>query len=376
MYTLLLLFRKHPVEQLDVKEIMNDISQKAKNNAMLDEEARLQSIDIRSMLQRTHVSLAGASEGRTMEQMLDEMLESASLRDQYHHVASHRGGIIGSFFSTVLSKLFSAVKVFLDPLFSRQERYNLFNAQVIKQLSDKLDEVESRVVGSYPLDFDYKGFEDKYRGPQEDIEKKQRQYLHYFKDCKNVMDIGCGRGEFLVLLSEANASGFGVERDDDMVHECRKKGLKIYQEDIIAHLRKLHGEGKRDILDGVFCAQVLEHLPMDAVIEVMELVYDLLAPGKVAIWETVNPRSLYVFTAAMYMDPTHTKPLHPFTLSFIAEKAGYSGVHVEYLSPSPDQDKMTMIPEDAEHAGVYNTNMQKLNSVLFGEQDFALVTRK
>ena len=361
---------------VDVKEIMNDITQRAKDTAMHDEEQRLASIDVRSLLKKTNVHLAGASEHRSMEQMMDEMLEIPSLRDQYNYVASHRAGFIGSFFSKVLGKLFFAIKIFLDPLFSRQERYNMLNAQVMKQMSDKLAEVESRVTGSFPLAFDYKGFEDRYRGPQEDIEKRQRHYLQYFKDCKNVMDIGCGRGEFLVLLGEANASGFGVERDDDMVNECRNKGLKVYQEDILSYLRRLHAEGKKNILDGVFCAQVLEHLPMDAVIEVIELVHDLLAPGKVAIWETVNPRSLYVFTAAMYMDPTHTKPLHPLTLSFIAEKAGYSGVHVEYLSPCPEQDKMALVQENTEDAKIYNANMKKLNTLLFGEQDFALVTRK
>ncbi len=364
---------KHTV---DVKEIMNDITAKARSSAMSDEEQKLQNIDIRGLLKKTNVHLAGASEYRTMEQMMEEMVELSSLREQYNYVGSHRGGFIGSFFSKALGKLFFAIKIFLDPLFSRQERYNMTNSQVIKQLSDKISEVESRVTGSFPLAFDYKGFEDRYRGPQEDIEKRQRHYLQYFKECQNVMDIGCGRGEFLMLLSEANASGFGVERDDDMVNECRNKGLKVYQEDILTYLRRLHAEGKRDILDGVFCAQVLEHLPMDTVIEVMELVYDLLAPGKVAVWETVNPRTLYVFTAAMYMDPTHTKPLHPFTLSFIAEKAGYSGVHVEYLSPCSEQDKMALVEENSEDAKVYNANMRKLNSLLFGEQDFALVTRK
>lgn len=362
--------------KIDVKEAMENISMRARDTAMQDEENRLNAIDIRSMLKRTNATMAGASEQRTVTEMLDEMLSASTLRDQYNYVASHRAGPIGRFFSTILGKLFSAVKVFLDPLFSRQERYNMFNAQVLKHMHDKLAEVESRVIGTYPLAFDYKGFEDKYRGAQEDIEKRQRHYLQYFKDCQHVADLGCGRGEFLMLLAEANAKGFGVERDDAMVNECRNKGLQIYQKDILTYLRELHAEGKRNILDGVFCAQVLEHLPMDAVIEVIELVHDLLAPGKVAVWETVNPRSLYVFTAAMYMDPTHTKPLHPFTLSYIAEKAGYDGVHVEYLSPCPDQDKMAMLPEDTEMAKGYNANMRKLNSLLFGEQDFALVTRK
>jgi methionine biosynthesis protein MetW len=48
-----------------------------------------------------------------------------------------------------------------------------------------------------------------------------------------VLDLGCGKGELLLLLSQKkNARVQGIELDDKAVQECVKKGLSVFHSDI------------------------------------------------------------------------------------------------------------------------------------------------
>jgi O-antigen chain-terminating methyltransferase len=50
------------------------------------------------------------------------------------------------------------------------------------------------------MDLDWVHFANKFRGDAEKIRAHFSEYLEHFKGCSNVLDIGCGRGEFLSLL--------------------------------------------------------------------------------------------------------------------------------------------------------------------------------
>jgi 2-polyprenyl-3-methyl-5-hydroxy-6-metoxy-1,4-benzoquinol methylase len=139
--------------------------------------------------------------------------------------------------------------------------------------------------------FDYVGFEDRFRGNEEELKERQRTYLQYFQDKENVLDIGCGRGEFLELLRECGIKARGVDLDLDMVLLCREKGLDVVMDDAFAHLTVLPD----DSVGGVFAAQVIEHLHPRRVIELVRLCYRKLVPGGVLILETPNPKCLMVF---------------------------------------------------------------------------------
>jgi SAM-dependent methyltransferase len=221
-------------------------------------------------------------------------------------------------------------------------------------------------------DFDYARFEERFRGDEEEIKERQRAYLRYFQDRENVLDIGCGRGEFLELLRESGIKAGGVDLDLDMVLLCREKGLDVVMDDAFAHLATLAD----DSVGGVFAAQLIEHLHPRRVIESVKLCYRKLAPGGVLVLETPNPKCLMIFADTFYKDPSHIQPAHPDTMQFLFEATGFHDVGLRF---SAHVNPALRIPP-LEGAGAdfdrFNAGIERLNSLLFGFQNYAVIGRK
>lgn len=215
----------------------------------------------------------------------------------------------------------------------------------------------------------YVEFEDQFRGEQSVIRERLMHYVEIFKDKKKVIDLGCGRGEFLELMTEKGVSAYGVDMNQKMVQECRKKGLDVEQKDCIAALNELEDNS----LDGIFASQLVEHLSKEELYRLVNLSYDKLSHDGVLVFETVNPLTLGVFCYGFYIDPTHTVPVHPAMLRFMAEKAGFYVEPVGFLNEFPPEYKFkesdNMIQEEKDV-------VQKLNEQLYGAQDYYLVCRK
>jgi O-antigen chain-terminating methyltransferase len=194
-----------------------------------------------------------------------------------------------------------------------------------------------------------------------------------------VLDVGCGRGEFLELCREAGIAARGIDADAGMVARCRETGLAAEQADALAYLDRLPD----GTLGGVFCAQVIEHLPADALIALVRLAHAKLAPGGVLLCETPNPACLTVFSGAFYVDLTHIKPIHPEAARFVLEAAGFAGVELRFVNPYPPEAKLQPIEllwymrryEEA-FVTALNDNVARLNDLLFGAQDYAVIGRK
>ena len=215
-------------------------------------------------------------------------------------------------------------------------------------------------AASAPLAFDYARFAERFRGPEEYVHASQQFYLPYFADCKNVVDIGCGRGEFLKMMHDAGVPARGVELSEESVAACKLQGLDAVVADIFPYLAALP-EGS---LDGIFCSQVVEHLPPDRLPELIRLCASRLASGGVIAIETPNPECLAVFATHFYLDPTHTRPVpHPL-LIFYLEEFGVGSIEVRRLSPAKDSmPALNSLPEDFREA-------------FFGALDYAAIGRK
>lgn len=174
-------------------------------------------------------------------------------------------------------------------------------------------------------EFDYVGFEQKFRGPSSVIRQKLKFYVPYFLGRDAIVDIGCGRGEFLELLHEANISAVGVESHPGQAAEARHKGLKVLEADLFDYLLSLPDEA----VDGIFSAQVVEHLAFSKLNTLFKVSYRKLKARGVMIAETVNPHCAAAFKF-FYLDPTHFTPLYPEVLQFLAESAGFEKVEVVY----------------------------------------------
>jgi len=222
---------------------------------------------------------------------------------------------------------------------------------------------------------DYLDFENRFRGSLEDVANKQRAYVDLFRDAPGrVVDLGFGRGEFLGLLRDAGVEAYGVDRHPDMVAYAREAGLEVQQGDSLEHLASLDPAS----LGGIFCAQMVEHLDPPEVVRFFELAADAMAPGGTLVVETINPESLFVFAHAFYVDLGHLRPLHPLTLDFLARSAGFSKVRTEYLAPIPPEFRPQPIepPEDGEFVQLVerlNENFRRIDEIVFGPQDFAIV---
>ena len=139
--------------------------------------------------------------------------------------------------------------------------------------------------GDAAPDFDYFGFEERFRGSEKDIKERQRVYVEFFQEANQVLDIGCGRGEFLELLKEAGIKAKGVDLDLDMVLYCEEKRLDVVRQDAFTYLESLPD----DSLGGLFAAQLVEHFEPSRISELVNLCRRKLQPGGVLIFETPNP---------------------------------------------------------------------------------------
>ncbi len=215
---------------------------------------------------------------------------------------------------------------------------------------------------------DYFDFENHFRGSIESIKKAQEVYLPYFRGKKRVLDIGCGRGEFLSLLRENDIPAKGVDIYEPYVDYCNSKGLKAVCGDGTAFLAGV------DYLDGIFVGQVVEHLKPEEIIRLCNTAYEKLSEGGCIIIETPNPTSLAIYTNAFYIDPSHIKPVHPLTMKYYLEKAGFRNIETLFTENSRPPYS---IPELAlEGAGEFNSAMKQLSDILYGSQDYAVIAVK
>ena len=254
----------------------------------------------------------------------------------------------------------------------------ILHALETRQAQDgRPDTKSAEVKPALPLpelepDFDYARFEERFRGDEEEIKERQRTYLQYFQDKENILDIGCGRGELLELLRESGIKAGGVDLDLDMVLLCREKGLDVVMADAFAHLGALPD----DSVGGVFAAQVIEHLHPRRGIELVRLCYRKLVPGGVLILETPNPKCLMVFADTFYKDPSHVQPVHPDTMQFLFEATGFQEVELRFSAPVNPFLRIPLLQGPGADFARFNEGIERLNSLLFGFQDYAVIGRK
>ena len=231
-------------------------------------------------------------------------------------------------------------------------------------------------VAAAPVSLDsykYVGFEDQFRGSQDDIGERVAAYVPLFEGASDVLDVGCGRGEFLALLKANGISARGIDLNDEMAAVCRERGLDAAAGDALSYLLA-QPDGS---LGGLFAAQVVEHLEPDYLMRLLETAYHKLRPGSKIVLETINAACWYAFFSSYIRDITHVRPLHPETLQYLVSASGFQKVTVRYTAPFPEQSKLQTVaasldrPESIEV--VFNENVGKLNDLLFTYLDYAAV---
>jgi O-antigen chain-terminating methyltransferase len=222
---------------------------------------------------------------------------------------------------------------------------------------------------------DYFAFEARMRGPRDLVRERQSVYVDDFFDASPVVDLGCGRGEFLELMREAGVEATGVDFDMDMVEECRANGLKAEPADVLGYLGRLDDRS----LGGIFSAHLIEHLTPAVLFQLLELAAAKLRAGGLLVVETPNPLSLYAL-ANFWSDLSHAQPLHPATLEFLVHQAGFRETELRFLGDVPEHERLRRVPLPADGAlagarEALDADVDRLNDVVFGPQDYAVVAR-
>ena len=228
----------------------------------------------------------------------------------------------------------------------------------------------------------YVAFEDRFRGSSDEIRARVAGYLPIFAGASDVLDIGCGRGEFLTLLREQGVKARGIDVNASMVDVCRALRLDVVQADGLAYLRGLP-DGS---LGGLFAAQVIEHLEPRYLTQLLDVAFAKLRPGSPIVLETINPACWFAFFESYVRDLTHVRPVHPDTLKYLLIATGFQHVEIQYRAPYPDREKLQPVTlgDERGQAGValevweetLNANVEKINRLLFTYLDYAAIGRR
>ncbi|MCU7836168.1 MAG: methyltransferase domain-containing protein [gamma proteobacterium symbiont of Taylorina sp.] len=227
------------------------------------------------------------------------------------------------------------------------------------------------------LDAYYIAFEDACRGTREEIKNNLKIYLPLIEkvmdkissttenDIKNtidVLDLGCGRGEWLQLLNEQHWQTAGIDNNKIMVQDCQNLGLNVHIADVHQYLKQQPSES----VCVISSFHLIEHIPFAHLLSLFEESIRILKPGGLILFETPNPENILVGSHTFYHDPTHTNPLTPTAMQFLARYTGFTEIEIERLHPYPEEAK---VPGD-------DILTQRVNGHLCGPQDYALIAGK
>lgn len=250
-------------------------------------------------------------------------------------------------------------------------RYQQRNVETfLKDLSEVKSEQLPNVRESYSskqLDAYYIAFEDACRGTREEIRDNLKVYLPYLGEvkegsCSELLDLGCGRGEWLQLTQENGWQASGIDLNAIMIEACHKEGLTAIKADAVNYLKKLPDESK-SVVTGF---HIIEHLPFDALFLLFSEAMRVLEPGGKILFETPNPENLLVASHTFYHDPTHKNPVTPTAIKFLAQYHGFNNIEIIRLHPYPESAKVRGIDPLTE----------RVNGHLCGPQDYAILAEK
>ena len=229
------------------------------------------------------------------------------------------------------------------------------NAAALRAIKEQLSPIQ------------YADFERRFRGSSEEIGLRLEKYLPWFSGRSEILDIGCGRGEFLALLKRNGLHGLGLDISDSMLEEAHDKGLDCIKADALQFL-KMRPDAS---LDGIFSSQVIEHFQPDYLRGVISECFRALRPGAILLLETINPLSLFALSRIYFLDPSHCNPLHPEYMRYLLENSGFSSVEIIY-GAEPEGEKLAELELGAPQAQTFNTNVDRLNRLLFSPPDYAV----
>jgi SAM-dependent methyltransferase len=222
----------------------------------------------------------------------------------------------------------------------------------------------------HAMDAVYVAFENAFRGTRELVKERQSIYLSYLATAeagtpdRPILDLGCGRGEWLELLREHQLTGRGIDTNQVMLDMCRGAGLDVVEGDALSFTRALPDAS----LGAITAFHVVEHLPFDTLAALLDQALRTLKPGGLLILETPNPGNALVGSHHFYLDPTHLRPLPMAMLRFFVESKGFGASQI--LPLHPNTDGVLPLASDGD------LTTQRFNELFYGPRDYAVIARR
>ena len=206
----------------------------------------------------------------------------------------------------------------------QERRLNLLLDEARKRLPAIMaqDQVANMVTeADHTLDAFYVSFEDQFRGTRADIKQRVSVYMPYIEKANAdesfapIIDLGCGRGEWLELLKDNGFTAKGVDQNRVMIRQCIERELDVVEADAVEYLQSL----KPSSVIAITGMHIIEHIPFRRLIDLFDAALHALKPGGIIIFETPNPENIQVGACNFYYDLTHIRPLPPDPIRFVVE---------------------------------------------------------
>jgi O-antigen chain-terminating methyltransferase len=220
----------------------------------------------------------------------------------------------------------------------------------------------------------YRDLENTFRGSRDEIRVLVEEYVKDVLPLSGtgpVVDLGCGRGEWLEVLRDHGVEAYGVDTNEAFVAAGTERGLDVRHGDALRHLHEV----PESSLAAVTGFHLAEHVTLDGLVDLVDSALRALRPGGLLILETPNPTNVTVGAAAFYIDPTHLKPLHPQFLEFLVLERGFVDAELRFLHPT-DTPPLELPAIEGVDTSRVQAALDRLNWALAGPQDYAVLARK
>jgi O-antigen chain-terminating methyltransferase len=250
------------------------------------------------------------------------------------------------------------------------------NDALIAALDQKIETVAVRVrdsvnpvVPATAPDVLYRRIEDALRGGEAEVRTSVEPYVRLAADHQPVLDVGCGRGEFLAACREANVTARGVDTNERSVSDLRERGFEVS----LAGVPECFASIADGSLGSVLAMHVVEHLPADALFALFRESARVLRRGGLLMIETPNAESLAVSATDFWRDPTHIAPRHVAALTVLAREHGFSIEEARAVHELPEGARIPIQPDDPPEL---QRVIHAVNDRLFAPPDLRLILRR
>jgi len=215
----------------------------------------------------------------------------------------------------------------------------------------------------------YRRLEDALRGSEAHVRADVASYVRLAADHQPVLDVGCGRGEFLAACRESGINARGVDTNERSVADLQARGFDV----VLAGVPECFASIDKASLGAIVAMHVVEHLPVEALFALFRESARTLRDGGLLMIETPNAESLVVSASDFWRDPTHLAPRHAAALTVLAREHGFAVDEVRAVHELPEGTRIPILPSDAPEL---QRVVHAINDRLFAHQDLRLILRR